>query len=783
VQPEPEIQLEQAHLDRLHARLDRLREHARHRLDAALAPPGSTPAAAVDRDALATVHRTALARYDAVEHDLCFGRLDRADASRLHIGRIGVTDEHGDTLLTDWRAPAARPFYTATAVSPEGVRRRRTITSRRRRVVSVDDEVLAEEAPGDESPGDVVGEAALMAALRAPRSGRMRDIVRTIQGEQDAVIRAPLSGVLVVDGGPGTGKTAVALHRAAYLLFTHRETLTRRGVLLVGPTSTFLRYVSHVLPSLAETGVLARTVGELYPGVVADLEEPDEVARLKGRAGMADVLAAAVADRQEVPPDGIEVVVDDVPLRLEAGEIARIRDRVRAVGQPHNPSRRLVVHAVGTVLARRLAARVGHDPFGFDPLGEDDAPGTDVLFSAEEIARLAVEVRADPAVLAAVDRLWPLLTPERLLADLWASPARIAAATPGLTEAEQALLHRSSEVTRWSVADVPLLDEAAELLGDDGGAAARQARLDRARAEEIAYAQGVLDVATGSGSLDAEAGEAVLQAGDLLDAARLAERHAVADSRTAAERAADDRTWTFGHVVVDEAQEVSPMAWRLLVRRCPTRSMTVVGDRAQAAVSHTAEAAGWAELLEPHVGDRWQVAHLTVSYRTPREVMDVAGDVLRCVDPDARPPRAVRDGDELPWSLRAPAGQLPVAVAAAVRRERARDGAGTLAVVLPPDPPLARAVAAAVRAEVPGAAGPDGDPDLDAPVVLLDVRRVKGLEFDAVLVVEPARIVEAGPRGTSDLYVALTRPTQRLGVLHSLPLPPGLSRLVAVDHV
>src|ERR687895_1839540 len=310
---------EQQYVTMLYDRLDDLREQAAARLAAVLRETGGNPQARVEREVANTRYTERLGQLAAAENGLVFGRLDFRDGERRYIGRLGILDEAADyePLLMDWRAPAARPFYVATAVAPEGVRRRRHIRTRHRTVVGLDDEVLDLSAADQGGRTSLTGEAALLAALNASRTGRMSDIVATIQAEQDRVIRADHRGVLVVQGGPGTGKTAVALHRAAYLLYTHRDRLARRGVLVVGPNPTFLSYIGQVLPSLGETSVVLGTVGQLHPGLDARRTEPPETAAVKGRAEMAAVVAAAVRDRQQVPRRPIELVVDGQPVRLD----------------------------------------------------------------------------------------------------------------------------------------------------------------------------------------------------------------------------------------------------------------------------------------------------------------------------------------------------------------------------------------------------------------------------------------------------------------------------------
>ncbi|MGW3892155.1 HelD family protein [Micromonospora chokoriensis] len=745
-----EIGREQEYVSMLYDRLDGLREQAADRLTAELRNTGGTLQDRSQRDSSVAMYADQVEQFSAVENGLCFGRLDGDDDSRHYIGRIGIFDTSGDydPLLMDWRAPAARPFYLATAANPQGVRRRRHLRTRQRKVTGLNDEVLDIDTASPGGHEELTGEASLLAALNAGRTGRMRDIVETIQAEQDEIIRAELPGVMVVQGGPGTGKTAVALHRAAYLLYTHRRELSSRGVLLVGPNATFLRYISQVLPTLAETGVLLRTQGDLFPGVSAQRAEPAETAALKGRAVLAEVLALAVRDRQWVPDEPLEIEVERETLTLDPETVRTARDRVRRTDRPHNLARALFDVEIVHALAEQVAERIGADPLG----------GDNLLDEADR-AEIRRELREESEIQAALDQLWPVLTPQRLLADLYADPDRIAAAAPMLTDDERALLRR--DPGGWTPADVPLLDEAAELLGEDERAAA--ARRDRIRMMEREYAEGVLEIARGSRSIDvedeAEGGE-ILGVTDLIDADRLLERQEEADRLTTAQRAAADRTWAFGHVIVDEAQELSPMAWRLLMRRCPSRSMTIVGDVAQTgALSGTPS---WADALAPYVAQRWRLTELTVSYRTPAEIMAVAADVLAEIDPALRPPRSVRESGVPPWDRTVPDEQLAAELVAEATREAAGLTDGRLGVLVPAG--RVGELGSAVTAALPEAAVGE-HPELESRVVVLTVAQAKGLEFDSVLVVDPDRMVAESPRGRSDLYVALTRATQRLGVL------------------
>ncbi|MFG2718265.1 HelD family protein [Streptomyces sp. NPDC048416] len=738
-----ECRKEQQFITDLYTRLDELRDQAEVAMRTALSQAGTGLQARLERDVMVAEQSGLLGALNAGENGLCFGRLDFQDGATHHIGRIGIrrNDRERTPVVIDWRAEVARPFYLATGHSPMGLRRRRHISTQGRTVTALHDELLDltdSERTGHEGAN---ADEVLLAALDAARTGRMHDIVRTIQAEQDRIIRAPHSGVLVVEGGPGTGKTVVALHRAAYLLYEYRELLARRAVLVVGPNPAFLGYIGDVLPSLGETGVLLSTMAELFPGVHATGADTPEAAEIKGRAAMADVLAAVVRDRQTVPERAVEIPHEGYgAIQLDRSMAEDARWRARESGLPHNLARPYFAFHIIDALTAQLVERIGADPYGGpNLLGPDDA------------AQMGKEIATSRDVHAAIDTLWPLLTPQELVADFLADPAH-------LPDDEARSIRR--EGGPWTPGDVPLLDEAAELLGEDDSAA--RAAAEAERQERIAYAQGVLDLSAGSESYEFEDEESeVLAAHNIIDAERMAERHEEADHRSAAERAAADRTWAFGHIIVDEAQELSAMAWRLLMRRCPTRSMTLVGDPAQ-----TADAAGvgsWERILAPYVAEgHWEHVRLGVNYRTPAEIMEVAAEVPRAADPSFVPPSSVRSTGVRPW-VRPLAPEAPApAVAQAVAAER---GGGRLAVIAP-----AR-LHAALLAELPDAAsGPA--PDLTREVVLLDPRQAKGLEFDTVLVVEP------GEYGVSDLYVALTRATQRLGVLYTSELPDTLGQLL-----
>ncbi|WP_258527930.1 HelD family protein [Streptomyces sp. NBRC 110611] len=727
----------------LYRRLAELRAGAEAAVRQALPEDLTNAQARLERDVLIGEQSGLLAAIDAGEQGLCFGRLAFRDGRDHHIGRIGIRREDANRtpLVIDWRAEVARPFYLATGHTPMGLRRRRHITTEGRRVTALHDEILDLADTQRTGHEGADADAVLLAALDEARTGRMHDIVQTIQAEQDRIIRAPHHGVLVVEGGPGTGKTVVALHRAAYLLYAHRELLARRAVLIVGPNPAFLGYIEEVLPALGETGVLLATLGELFPGVTATGADTARAAEVKGRAAMADALAQFVRDQQRLPDPVTVIDHEDGELRLDAEMASEARRRARETGLPHNLARPHFAFRVIDALTAQLTERIGADPYG--------GPN---LLGPDDIAQLGKAVAASAEVHRAIEELWPALTPEELVADFLADPVH-------LPDADAEAIRRSGGA--WTPADVPLLDEAAELLGHDDTAARVAAEAERQ--ERIAYAQGVLDLAYASRTHEFEDKDdedsEVLGVQDLIDAEVLADRQEEADHRSAAERAAADRTWAFGHIIVDEAQELSAMAWRLLMRRCPTRSMTLVGDPAQ-----TAEPGGcgsWDAILAPHVDDRWQHVRLGVNYRTPTEIMEVAARVPRSADPAFAPPRSIRSTGVRPWARHT--DDLPGAVAEAVARETQE--AGRLVVIAP------RGHHEALASVLPAvSAGPS--PDLTSPVVLIDPRQAKGLEFDTVLVVEPDEL------GASDLYVALTRATQRLGVIHTRPLPAALESLL-----
>ncbi|MBM6698929.1 AAA family ATPase [Bifidobacterium pullorum subsp. saeculare] len=744
-----QLQEEQRAVDRTYGRLDALRAGARERL-ATVRAQGShgSPTQRTERDSFATMYEDRLIQLRAVEDRLVFGRLDAKDGAKRYIGRIGLTDEDHTPILTDWRAEAARPFYEATPQHHGDIVMRRHITLRFREVVGVEDEVLdvhSDQVGQASASGTLTGEGALLASLSSRRTGRMTDIVATIQAEQDRIIRSELSRAVVVQGGPGTGKTAVALHRAAYLLYTHRRMLERAGVLVVGPSSEFLHYIDQVLPSLGETGVVSRTIGDLIPGVEATALDDPQVARLKGERRMAQAIRNAVAARERVPKALPTVQISGIAVPMLATDVEQALADARRTRQPHNKARETFVKSMLSAMRTRYEERLDYTP------------------DAEELNRASQLLRMNDQVRVALNLAWLPMTGRWLIDDLFAKPAKLRMFAPWLTDEEVTLLTRpkGSPLTR---SDIPLLDEALELLGEDPKAAARRAREDARRAEEDRFARDTL----------AQAGIG----GGIVTSQMLLDHINGDDAESTAARAAADREWTYGHIVVDEAQELTPMDWRMLMRRCPSRSFTIVGDVAQTSALGGTHA--WAKTMDRLFGaGRWDLNELTINYRNPREVSDLAsrfatdeGLYISTVNAVRAVPDSVRrvTVDDAAALADAVAGE-----ATALGREFiAADGTGRVAVIAPDSmldglrERLERAAREAYgQAEADRLAAQD---PWDAQLAVCSTGEVKGLEYDAVVVVEPGLIEQEAPSRLSaaaDLYVAMTRPTQRLVIVRT----------------
>ena len=735
-----QLAIEQAHVDRVYARLDEIREAAAVRLARAISDPiAGTPGSRTERDALVQLHGRRVKELDTVDERLCFGRLDLLDGARRYVGRIGLSDEQQNPLVMDWRADAAAPFYRATASEPAGVVRRRNIATANRSVTGLDDDVLIMDALTDETRETVTGNDSLLTALDSARTGRMRDIVSTIQAEQDVIIRSESRGVLVVQGGPGTGKSVVALHRVAYLLYDQRDRIARAGALVVGPNDDFLEYIDKVLPALGETGVVLASLGTLYPGVRATLNDPNEVAAIKGGEEMAGVLARAVANRRRIPSAPIALKVDGVALTMTPRDVEAAIRRARDTRKPYNRARNTFAKDLLNRLATQLAGKLR---LNLEP---------------ETVQGLVADLRDDVNVRREINLCWMPRTPEQLLTELFTRPEVLAAAAPHLSAHQIRLLQREPD-SPWTVSDVALLDEAAELLGDfepnskgPNGADASE------RAREVAFAAATL----------ADSGAAA----KMITAEQYVDRFAgSSEFAPVAERAGADRTWAYGHVVVDEAQELTPMQWRVVMRRCPSKSMTIVGDPAQR--SAPGSAASWRAALSPHVQDRWRLTELTINYRTPQAIMETAARVLRAGGGEDTTPKSVR------------AGRWPVEVVridesidtlvAVLAAEAALIEFGTVALITGDG--FRSLATAAVRATSEASSALAAG---DVRITTHSMLSVKGLEFDSVVLLNPADALESSANPVHDLYVAMTRPTQRLTVASSTDLPDYLSRAIA----
>lgn len=733
---------ERAYVDRLYTRLDELREENRGKLaDVRRTGSAGSHQNRSERDAYATFYEDRLAQLDAVDNRLVFGRLDLDDESTRYIGRIGLADQNHERLMVDWRAPEAGTFYQATAFERQGVQRRRHLILDRRTLKNIEDDVLDPEFLDSEEV--LHGEGALLAALNRKRTGRMNDIVATIQAEQDRIIRADLAGIRVVQGGPGTGKTAVALHRAAYLLYTNRERLQKSGVLVVGPSSSFMWYIERVLPSLGETGVVMSSLATLFPGIRAVPETDPRVARIKGALEMAQVVKKAVADRQKVPQQIQELYVDSSKVQLRPRQVKHARERARATGKPHNQARETFVKILVQDLADQLEKQL------------NESSGNDM-----DRSYLVEDVRQSRDVRVALNLAWMPMTAEMLVRDLFSKRQYLESAASHLTSEEIDALLRPKDAP-FTEADVPLLDEAAELLGDFEAAVGQSAA--RAAAERNFNLENATKTLE---NVDAALED--MGVNGVVTAEMLAGYNEVGTARmTAAEAANSDRTWAYGHVVVDEAQELSPMQWRLLMRRCPMKSFTIVGDIAQA--SAAASSSSWHEALEPFAGERYTLDELTVNYRTPSQISDAAVSMAQAAGLDVSAPRAVREGQWSPEVIRTDD------VLGALKRRLRQDlsaVAGGLVGVIVSEPDYERVVRA-VTEEFSDLTG-TSETALERQILVLTPWEAKGLEFDTVVIAEPGSMVDAAYGTVGDLYVSMTRPTQRLALIASHDVPAGL---------
>lgn len=753
-----ELAREQAAVDNIYQVLDDTRSRYRQQ-QRAIEAHGATgsPQNRSERDVMSAHLGDQAARLEGVEERLVFGQITPLEGEKLYIGRVGLQDRNHQQVLMDWRAKAATPFYQATARHPLGLASRRHIGLHRRKVISLEDEAFNISHARKEGI-ELQGEGALLAALQAERSGRMGDIVATIQGEQDRIIRAKTSQILVIQGGPGTGKTAVALHRAAFLLYEQSERLAKSGVLIVGPSPAFLRYIEQVLPALGETGVVSTTMSTLLPGVRAQGTEHPKIAALKGDLRWVKLIKQAVRSLQRVPDRAQTISVGATKLSLAPQTVREAIKHARLSAKPHNQAREIFVTQVLDALTDQyldVENRREREQLASAASAAGLEEIETVRDDLSERALVREEIRASINVRRAVNLCWMPYSAQNLLRRLYAYPAFLARFAKEFTLAEQEILYRP-KTADFTPADVPLLDELAELLGEvpsaTSSSSAKTARLARerelSRAQTAIEAQGLGDGIVSATMLASRAGESVEQI-------------------ALSERAWRDRSWTYGHVVVDEAQELSPMDWRCLLRRCPSRSFTVVGDLAQRIWGGKT---GWKQLLGPAGSALEEEAYLTVCYRTPKEIMDLAESVTAAAGrPSPYPVQAVRNDPGC--LITRQVATIDSSVLENVIKEEITyldnqlgKGRGRIALICGESDFVGLRD---ICSELPFRVGTD---PISERVCLLDAVTSKGLEFDSVILLEPAHI---GKQSIGNLFVAMTRPTRHLVTLHTEPLPAG----------
>ena len=717
-QQHPDLAAEQAYIDNAYACLERSKTDAWRIRDLNEASMGGTFQARFERNAFDEQLHKRLTQLDLGDAALVFGRIDKfaetpEGVESFHIGRLAVADLNREPVVVDWRAPIAEPFYRATGREQMGLARRRHFSVHGNKLLGIEDELFGDghlgvghdegldEGLDYETSGSVQhsgtglrGYSTLLSALARGRTGQLGDIVATIQAEQDRIIRAPQSGVMVVQGGPGTGKTVVALHRAAYLLYTYRFPLEDQGVLVIGPNRVFLRYIDQVLPSLGEAGVSQVVLADLVPGHRFGRNESAKVATIKGDIRMVKVLAKAVTDRQRPLREELSLAYGAGYLRLSVKESARIVREARRRFRRHNAAHRWVETEVIQAMASRSR----------NPDIEKEV----------DIEQLRESLREIDAFRAALLRMWPVLTPTELLHDLYGSKALLRIASDGVLRSDEhgELFRERSETAaeaRWGDGDVALIDEAHSLLGPRPRKSGRIHESDEMR--------------------------------------------------------------RFGHIIIDEVQDMTPMQLRMATRRSLSGAMTVVGDLAQATGAFAARE--WSDILQ-HLPNKREpnVIGLSVGYRIPAQLMKLADRVMLAAAPSLRPPQSVRQGDFGPHIVQASSPDLMLVQVVTQTRQILEDvGNGNIAVICPDD--LADAVSAALHRE--GVEhGRANNTALDTRLTVVPVSLIKGLELDGVVVVEPAAIVAAQQHGLRALYVALTRATQRLTVVHCLDLPPAM---------
>ncbi|MFT4246270.1 MAG: AAA family ATPase [Micrococcaceae bacterium] len=709
-----EIIKEQEYLDFLYGRLEELKSDADIKLKTVRKAGGhGTPQTVGERDAFAAFYEDRIAQLSHVDEKLMFGKLILDSGKRHYIGRIGMSDDDSNPILLDWRAPEAGAFYQATALDRMNVAKRRHIMTKDQEITALEDEVLDTSLlkPGEVSSSDT----ALLAAITAPKTGTMGDIVATIHAEQDQIIRSDHRKTLVVQGAPGTGKTAIALHRAAYLLYNQRENIANNGMLILGPSSMFLTYIENVLPSLGETGVVMGTVDQLYPAPGILIEEPSEkAAKTKGSLKMLEVMKRAVTQRETVPAADKFFDVGGNMVQLTRKDFQQAQNRVRISKKPHNEVWAEYAQSLMNILLKQH-------------IKAEAKKGMKINEETEKI--LLDDIRSSREVRMAINLSWLPLTPDKLLQQFFANEARVFNACQGLfTEAEARSLLRVKTAS-FTQSDIPILAELHDLLGDMPGNEQQQLRAKQQREKDLENARMALE----NSHLDEHFPQ--------LSPEQVADQFSLEERAVASDAVIQDRDWTFKHVVIDEAQELSPMQWHLVFSRCPSKSMTILGDVAQ-----TSSAVGthsWDEVLKPFVDDRYQLEELSINYRTPARIMDVANKVAKAAGFETKTPKAVREGDYEVEYIQT--SDLVKAANLQLVKDKAEFSLGQSVIIAK---------------------------DTTGYDYALTPKQAKGLEFDSVIVVEPSELFTAAGK-VGDLYVSLTRASQKLTIIHDKPLPAG----------
>ncbi|MDR3128031.1 MAG: AAA family ATPase [Bifidobacteriaceae bacterium] len=769
-----EIKFEQKVITKLYTRLDEIKSIVKEKLTKErFKNQEGTHQSRLERNEIVALQEDRLTKLNSVENNLVFGRLDFVTDEPTHyIGRIGLTDDNRNSILTDWRAPVAIGFYRATALDPQGVARRRHITTKFRKIVSLDDEVFDLESQVNgksKSSQTLTGDGALLNSLATQRTGHMADIVSTIQSEQDEIIRDSLEGVLVVQGGPGTGKTAVALHRAAYLLYSAREQLERNGILIIGPSNTFLQYINQVLPSLGETGVVSTTIHGLLQEFKITRTDNYVAQEVKGHRNMVGVLANALIYSREVPETSVTFVFEkDYKMTITPDEIRQAFATVDKHGLNYNKGRTFFVKVMLNNLADKHIKAVN------ETFEHDFDQGDNIYGSREDKIKTIQDLASTKEVKITLNKAWKPLTPEDLLFRLYTDKSFLEICAPYLNDDEiKALMRDEDSANQWSEQDIALLDEAISQIGVE----ALAKRFDEKRRQE----QLARDAQYAKETMQA-LGVKIIQS-----AADIAERMSQADENlTLSERAAADITWQYGHIVVDEAQELSQMEWRMLSRRSVYHSFTIVGDIAQ--TTSVTGTRSWSKALEPTFQNAFRVSYLTVNYRNPRKIAHVANTFAQyhgLIDVNVAAPRELEDSYKVykvdKNSLLNKSADETIRLMDEFLTD---DGLGRIAVL------VSAAKIEEFKNILQKRLKTNGKQALwqnlqkqvgsDMQLEVVDPRQTKGLEFDATVLIEPSDFLPKQADeilykiNLSNLYVALSRSTNRLSVIHFDELPKGI---------